>query len=117
MENNPNAKILRIFIGESDNYRHKPLFEAIVYEAKKRGLSGATVTRGIMGFGPNSKVQTTKLFEISSDLPLIIEIVDIDEKIREFSIIVEQFFEESKSGGLITIENAEVIRYKASNHN
>jgi PII-like signaling protein len=89
------------------------LYEVIVFEAKKRGLSGATVTRGIMGFGPNSKVHTTKLFEISTDLPLIIEIVDAEEKIREFTEVVEQLFEQSKSGGLITLEKAEVIRYKA----
>ena len=82
MENNPDAKLLRIFIGESDKAGNKPLYEAIVFEAKKEGLSGATVTRGIMGFGANSRVHTAKLFEISSDLPLVIEIVDAEEKIR-----------------------------------
>jgi len=113
MENNPNAKLLRIFIGESDKAGHQPLYEAIVFEAKKQGLSGATVTRGIMGFGANSKIHTTKLFEISSDLPLVVEIVDTEEKIRAFTQTVERLFEETKSGGLITIEKAEVIRYKA----
>ena len=113
MENNPNAKLLRIFIGESDKHGQQPLYETIVFEAKKQGLSGATVTRGIMGFGANSKVHTAKLFDISSDLPLVIEIVDTEEKIREFTITVEHLFEQTKSGGLITIEKAEVIRYKA----
>ncbi len=113
MENNPNAKLLRIFIGESDKAGHQPLYEAIVFEAKKQSLSGATVTRGIMGFGANSKVHTTKLFEISADLPLVIEIVDTEEKIREFTKTVEQLFEQTKSGGLITLEKAEVIRYRA----
>lgn len=113
MENNPNAKLLRIFIGESDKVGQQPLYESLVFEAKKQGLSGATVTRGIMGFGANSKVHTTKLFEISSDLPLVIEIVDTEEKIREFTKIIEQLFEQTKSGGLITIEKTEVIRYKA----
>ena len=113
MENNPNAKLLRIFIGESDKVGQQPLYETIVFEAKKQSLSGATVIRGIMGFGANSKVHTTKLFEISSDLPLIIEIVDTEEKIMEFINIVEQLFEQTKSGGLITIEDAGVIRYKA----
>jgi PII-like signaling protein len=113
MENNPNAKLLRIFIGESDKAGHQPLYEAIVFEAKKQSLSGATVTRGIMGFGANSKVQTTKLFEISADLPLVIEIVDTEEKIREFTKTVEHLFEQTKSGGLITLEKAEVIRYRA----
>lgn len=114
MENNPNAKLLRIFIGESDKLGHQPLYEAIVFEAKKQSLSGATVTRGIMGFGANSKIHSTKLFEISADLPLVIEIVDTEEKIRTFTKKVEEFFELSKSGGLITLEKAEVIRYKAS---
>lgn len=113
MENHPNAKLLRIFIGESDKAGHQPLYEAIVFEAKKQSLSGATVTRGVMGFGANSKVHTTKLFEISSDLPLVIEIVDTEEKIREFTKTVEQLFEQTKSGGLITLEKAEVIRYRA----
>ena len=113
MENNPNAKLLRIFVGESDKAGHQPLYEAILFEAKKQSLSGATVTRGIMGFGANSKVHTAKLFEISSDLPLVIEIVDTEEKIRGFTKKVEQLFEQTKSGGLITIEKAEVIRYRA----
>lgn len=113
MENNPNAKLLRIFIGESDKVGHQPLYEVIVFEAKKQGLSGATVIRGIMGFGANSKVHTAKLLEISSDLPLVVEIVDTEEKIRDFTKTVERLFEQTKSGGLITIEKAEVIRYKA----
>jgi len=113
MENVPDAKLLRIFIGESDKAGQQPLYEAIVFEAKKQLLSGATVTRGIMGFSANSHVHTTKLFEISADLPLVIEIVDNEEKIRAFTKIVEQMFEETKSGGLITLENAEVIRYRA----
>jgi len=113
MVNNPNAKLLRIFLGESDKYHQQPLYETIVFEAKKQSLSGATVTRGIMGFGPNSKVHTAKLFDISTDLPVIIEIVDTLDKINLFIKTVEQLFEESKSGGLITIEKAEVIRYQS----
>jgi PII-like signaling protein len=113
MENNPTAKLLRIFLGESDKYQQKPLYEAIVFEAKKQSLSGATVTRGIMGFGANSRIYTAKLFDISTDLPVVIEIVDTEDKIRSFLKTVEQYFEDSKSGGLITIEKAEVIRYKS----
>ena len=116
MEDNPHAKLLRIFVGESDKLGQQPLYEAIVFEAKKQSLSGATVTRGIMGFGANSKVHTTKLFEISTDLPLVIEIVDTEEKIRQFTKNVEKLFEQTKSGGLITIEKAEVIRYRAGNN-
>jgi hypothetical protein len=117
MENNPNAKLLRIFIGESEKIGFETLYETIVFEAKKNGLLGATVTRGIMGFGANSKIHTAKLLEISSDLPIIIEIVDDEEKIRNFTKIVEKLFEKAKSGGLITLEKAEVIRYKAGKKN
>ncbi len=113
MVNDPNAKLLRIFLGESDKYHQQPLYEAIVFEAKKQLLSGATVTRGIMGFGPNSKIHTAKLFDISTDLPVVVEIVDTLEKINLFVKTVEQFFEESKAGGLITMEKAEVIRYQS----
>ena len=113
MINDPNAKLLRVFLGESDKYQQQPLYETIVFEAKKQSLSGATVTRGIMGFGPNSKIHTAKLFDISSDLPVVVEIVDTLEKINEFIKIVEHLFEESKSGGLITVEKAEVIRYRS----
>lgn len=112
MENSPTAKLLRIFIGESDKAGSQPLYEAIVFEAKKQGLSGATVTRGIMGFGANSKVHTAKLFDISADMPLVIEIVDTEDKIMAFTKNVEQLFEKANSGGLITLEKAEVIRYR-----
>ncbi len=91
MENNPNAKLLRIFIGESDKHGQQPLYETIVYKAKKQGLAGATVTRGIMGFGANSKVHSAKLFDVSSDMPLVVEIVDTEEQIRAFTKIVERF--------------------------
>jgi|SRR6185312_6747861 len=113
MVNNPDAKLVRIFLGEADKYNQQPLYEKIVFDAKKQGLSGATVLRGIMGFGPNSRIHTSKLFDISTDLPIIIEIVDTLEKINSFIAIVEQLFEESKSGGLITIEKAQVIRYQS----
>lgn len=114
MEKDANAKLLRIFLGESDKLGNIPLYEAIVLEAKKQNLYGATVLKGVMGFGANSRIQSTKIFELSSDMPFIIEIVDTEEEIRKFSIMVEQMFEKSKSGGMITIEKAEVIRYKAS---
>ena len=114
MENRTDAKLLRIFIGESDKIGQQPLYEAIVFEAKKQGLAGATVTRGVMGFGANSKVHTAKLFEISSDLPFIVEIVDTEEKIRNFAVLLEPMFLEAKSGALVTVEKAEVVVYKAS---
>jgi PII-like signaling protein len=113
LENNPNAKLLCIFIGESDKVGNATLYETIVIEAKKQGLSGATVTRGTMGFGANSKIHTAKLLEISSDLPMVVEIVDTEEKIRAFTSVVKHLFEQANSGGLITIEHAEVLKYTA----
>lgn len=113
MEKDSNAKLLRIFIGESDKAGHQPLYEALVYEAKKQGLAGATVLRGMMGYGANSRVHTAKLFDLSTDLPIVVEVVDSEEKIRAFTQIVEQLFESTRSGGLITLEKVEVIRYSA----
>jgi PII-like signaling protein len=112
MERKENLKLVRIFIGESDKYKHNALYEEIVFLAKRSDLAGATVTRGIMGFGAHSVVHKSKIIELSNDLPVIIEIVDADDKIRKFITEVENLFEESKNGGLITIEEAEVILYK-----
>ncbi len=115
MKTNSDTKLLRIFIGESDKAGHQALYETIVYEAKKQGLSGATVTRGIMGFGANSMIHTAKIFDISTDLPVVIEIADDEDKIRAFVKIIESLFEQTKSGGLITIEKVEVVRYNRGN--
>jgi PII-like signaling protein len=106
------AKLLRIFIGESDKLGTIPFYEKILIEARKQGLAGGTVIRGIMGYGANSKIHRAKFLEISSDLPLIIEIVDREEKILKFVEIVKNWFEEANVGGLITLEKAEVILYQ-----
>jgi len=108
------GKLLRIFLGESDKIEHKPLYEVIVEEARKRGLAGATVLRGIEGFGANSRViHTAKILRLSEDLPIVVEIVDTEENIRQFRPRVDELFEKSGSGGMVTIEKAEVIRYSA----
>jgi PII-like signaling protein len=112
MENHPDAKLLRIFIGESDSLGHLPLYEAIIHEAKKQKLSGATVLRGVMGFGANTHIHRLKLLELSSDLPIVIEIVDKSSRITEFLEKVKSMFEEANCGGLITLEKAEVLFYK-----
>lgn len=106
------VKLLRIFIGESDKLGSIPFYEKILIEARKHGLAGGTVIRGIMGYGANSKIHRAKFLEISSDLPLIIEIVDREEKILKFIEIVKNWFEEANVGGLITLEKAEVILYQ-----
>lgn len=107
------AKLLRIFVGESDISHHTPVYERIVIEARKAGLAGATVFKGIMGYGGTSRIHTAKILRLSEDLPLIIEIVDEEEKIENFLPIVDQIFEEANCGGLITIEKANIIKYIA----
>ncbi len=107
------AKLLRIFIGESDKAGVIPLYEKIVLEAKSFGLAGATVTKGIMGFGKDSRIHTAKILRLSEDLPIVVEIVDTLEMIESFKIKLNELFESSKSGGLITIEKAEIIRYSS----
>ena len=114
MQINKEAKLLRIFIGDSDKISRIPLYEKIVIDAKKSGLAGATVFKGIMGFGGSSRIHTSKILRLSEDLPLIIEIVDEIEKIENFLPHLNKLFEEANCGGLITIEKAEVIKYFAN---
>ena len=105
------AKLLRIFIGESDKSHSVPVYEKIVREARKDGLAGATVFKGIMGFGGTSRIHTSKILALSTDMPLIIEIVDKIERIESFLPRLDEIFEDANCGGLITIEKAEVIKY------
>ena len=113
MENKDNSKLLRIFIGENDKFNQRPLYEAIVYGAKKKGLAGATVTKGMLSFGANSKIHTLKIFALSDDLPVIVEIVDSEDKIDDFIEIVDKLFKKSNCGGLVTIEDVKVLKYEA----
>ena len=102
------GKLLRIFIGEADRWQGSPLYEAVVLEARKRGLAGATVVKGFMGFGAHSRIHTAKLLELSQDLPIIVEIVDAPEKIEAFMPDLEAMV----GDGLITLERAEVLLYR-----
>jgi hypothetical protein len=111
MELKAEAKLLRIFLGEADKVKHTALFEIIVKEARKLGLAGATVWRGIMGFGPTSRIRTARILDLSTDLPIIVEITDEEEKINRFLAVLHDLFESAQSGGLITIENVKVIKY------
>lgn len=101
--------LLRIFIGEDDSYGGKPLYEQIVLKAREMNLAGATVIRGIMGFGASSRIHTAKLLRLSEDLPVVIEIVDTQEKIEKFMPFLDEVVKE----GLITMEKVRVIRYVA----
>ena len=102
------AVLLRIFIGESDRYQHRPLYEAIVLKARELQLAGATVLRGPMGFGKSSHLHTAKILRLSMDLPIVIEIVDSEEKVNGFLPVLDEMM----GGGLVTLERAKVIRYR-----
>ena len=104
------AELLRIFIGESDRHHGRPLYEVLVEEARRRGLAGATVLRGTLGFGANSRIHTAKILRLSEDLPMVIEIVDKPERIAEFLPDLDQLIDE----GLITLEKVRVIVYRHS---
>jgi PII-like signaling protein len=102
------AMLLRIFLGENDKHQGRPLYESIVLAARECGLAGATVIRGPMGYGASSRLHTAKILRLSEDLPLVIEIVDTEAKIRAFLPILETMMTAS---GLVTLEKVQVIRY------
>lgn len=103
-----NGHLLRIFIGESDRHEGKPLYEWIIRKAKEQGLAGATIIRAMEGFGAHSRIHTTKIVDLSTDLPIIIEIVDELQKIEDFLIIVDSVIEE----GLATVEKVHIRFYR-----
>jgi len=104
------AVLLRIFIGESDKHQGRPLYEQIVLKARELNLAGATVVRGILGFGADSRIHAAKLLELSEDLPMVIEIVDSQEKIDTLMPFIDQQVVE----GLVTLEEVKVIKYRHS---
>jgi uncharacterized protein len=103
------ATLLRIFIGESDRWEHRPLYEAIVLKAREMHFAGATVLRGPMGFGKSSRLHTAKILRLSMDLPLVIEMVDSEEKIQSFLPVLDTMLK----GGLVTLEQVRVVDYRA----
>ncbi len=113
MELKYDSKLLRIFIGEIDKIGHQPLYEALLFAARKQGLAGCTVLRGIMAYGASTRVHTAKLIEISQDLPIVVEIVDHEDKINAFAEVADQLLEQAACGGLMTIEKAGVLYYKS----
>jgi hypothetical protein len=104
------GELIRIFIGESDRAGHRPLHEVIVEEARKRGMAGATVLRGTLGFGAHSRLHTAKILRLSEDLPMVVEIVDTAEKIEAFLPDLDNLMDE----GMVTIERVRVITYSHS---
>jgi len=107
MELPEESLLLRILIGESDRHDHKPLYEAIVIKARETGMAGATVLRCPMGFGASSHIHTSKIIQLSMDLPIIVEIVDTEEKINGFIPILKEMMD----GGLVTVEKVRVVHY------
>jgi PII-like signaling protein len=102
--------LLRIFVGESDRYGHRPLYEAIVMKARESGLAGATVLRGVMGFGKRSVLHTAKVLRLSEDLPMLVEIVDSLEKINAFIPQLDGMIQD----GMVTLEKVRVIQYRSN---
>jgi PII-like signaling protein len=102
------GQLVRIFVGESDRWEGKPLYEAIVLEARKAGIAGATVLRGVEGFGANSRIHTTKILRLSEDLPMVVEIVDTPERIQAILPVLDRMVGE----GLVTLERVQIIAYR-----
>lgn len=105
-----NGKLLRVIVGESDRFEGRPLYEAIVLRARELGLAGATAGRALMGFGASSHLHTAKILRLSFDLPVVIEIVDRPENIER----ILPFLEQAVTGGLVTLENVNVLHYRGS---
>src|SRR5262250_1918664 len=101
------AVLLRVFLGENDRFEHKPLYEAIVLKAREMHLAGATVLRGPMGYGHSSRLHTAKILRLSEDLPVVIEIVESEEKINEFLPVLDGMM----GSGLVTLEKVQVLQY------
>ena len=104
------GKLLRIYVGESDRWHHQPLYEAIVLKARELGLAGATVLRGPMGYGANSHLHTAKILRLSQDLPVVIEIVDCEEKVSQLIPHLDAMVLE----GLVTLEDVQILKYRAN---
>ena len=111
MEISGQAVLLRIFIGESDKVGHHPLFEVIVNKAREAGLAGATVLKGVLGYGATDHLRTTKILDLSADLSMVVEIVDEEAKIEAFRPELSNLIEQANSGGLVTMEEIRVIHY------
>lgn len=110
MQTIENGQLLRVIVGEGDRYGGRPLYEAIVLQARELGLAGATATRSVMGFGASSHLHTTKILRLSLDLPIVIEIVDRPDQIAR----ILPFLDAAVHGGLVTVEEVKVVHYRGS---
>ena len=112
MKTDYKAKRLRIYISSTDKFKHSPLYEVIVYSAKRYGIAGATVTKGMMGYGASSEIYSSKLWEISEKLPLIVEIIDESHKIDLFFESIKPYFDKIGKGHIITVDETTVIMHR-----
>lgn len=112
MENNTEARVLRIFVSSTDKFKNGLLYETIVFAARRYGLSGATVLKGVMGFGSSSVIRSSRFWEITEKLPVVIEIVDETAKIERFTQKILPWFDKISTGCLITSEKADIVLFK-----
>ncbi len=117
MEISGQAVLLRVFVGESDKLGHLPLYEVIVRRARDADLAGATVLKGVLGFGASERIRTQKILDLSSDLPMVVEIVDEEEKITAFQNTLSELFQQARCGALVTLENIRIVHYLPGNKN
>lgn len=109
------AKLLRIFVSSTDKFKHVPIYEVLVYAAKRYGMAGATVLKGVMGYGGSSSIASMKFLDYSEKLPMVIEIIDQSDKIDQFFETIKPYFEKTKNGCVVTLEKATVVLYKTGN--
>ncbi len=107
------AKRLRVYLSSTDKTGHTPLYEKIIFSAKEKGLAGATVIKGVMGYGASSEIFSNKIWEISEKVPLIVEIIDIPEKIDSFYSVIKKLLEDSGKGHIVTIDDTTILNHIA----
>jgi len=112
METGDNVKVLRVYTSSTDKLKHTPLYEMLVYAARRNGLAGATVHKGVMGYGGSSVVHSAKFWETNEKLPVVVEIIDESSKIEAFFDVIKPYLESVRYGCLVTIEDAKVLMYK-----
>ncbi len=113
MDTNDNVKVLRVYTSSTDKLKHTPLYEMIVFAARRNAMAGATVHKGVMGFGGSSVVHSAKFWETNDKLPMVVEIVDEGAKIDAFFEVIKPYLESVRYGCLVTVEDARVLLYKA----
>jgi len=114
MRKDSEAAIMRVYIGEADKLGHHPLYTEIVETARRHGLAGATAWKGLMAFGANSVIHTSRLLDLSTDLPVVIEIIDAKDRIEAFGKVLDDMFEQADAGALVTVQDIDVRRYLPS---